>query len=237
MKIRNFFAAGFVCFLLLSCKTPKELPSYGTFKFKQKKDEVFLKPSLISFLKNKGDCSIVLRVPSTGSELTEEEEFRNRTMYFAIEKILTENKFAVKDRALFNRAIQSDSLSNPADLILELVSFQPVKYFTSKIIPDGAKEEKEADLPRNYYFNGGLAEFKLIQLNTNEVVGVFVLNYTPCTKGCRVEYYSSGEYRELDGQLHEKNNKGYTALQKDEDYAMFAEMAAKLVMELRKPRE
>ena len=68
---------------------------YGTFKFKQKLDEIFLSNNFTTFLKSNPYCSFVLRVPNKPANIVEEENSFNRSMYFAIEKSLLQNNFKV----------------------------------------------------------------------------------------------------------------------------------------------
>ncbi|MFI5141168.1 MAG: hypothetical protein ACHQII_02325 [Bacteroidia bacterium] len=225
--------------LVVSCRTiPPPTYYYGIFKFKQRADEVFLKPSFVSFLKTKPFCSMVLRVPVKPNNIVEEEKYNNRSMYFAIEKTLIENNFTVNDRSIFEKIMLKDSTAKPqTDLILELVDYKPVNYYTNKVIPETSTDEAETLLPKYFYFTGAQAQFKITHIKTNEVVAAFVLNYTPCTKGCRMKYTTSGLIEEVDGDFKTRKKNGYEAIDEDKNDLMFAELAKRLVTELRKKHD
>ena len=157
-------------------------------------------------------------------------------MYFAVEKTLIENNFTVSDRSIFEKIMAKDTGAKPqTDLILELVNYKPINYYTNKVIPETSTDETETTLPRYFYFTGALAEFKITRIKTNEVVAAFVLNYTPCTKGCRVKYSASGEIiEELEGDFKVRKKNGYESVDMDKNFEMFAELAKRLVLELRK---
>jgi hypothetical protein len=235
MIILCFVGAGFSCHIFK--KKPKPINyRYGTFKFKQKPDEVFLSYNFTSFLKSNPYCSFVLRVPSRSATMLEEESSFNRSMYFAIEKTLLQNNFKVRDRSLFEKNFTLDSTKSHTDLILELVNFRTVNYHTNKVVPDASKDEVESTLPKYFYFTGGQAEFKITNIASNEIVATFILNYTPCTKGCKMKYSDEGEITELDGDFKARKKNGYESVDTDEDTEMFRELAERLVFELRRPR-
>lgn len=181
-----------------SCISTQEVCSIGTFKFKQKPDDINISSSLISFLKSNPACKIVLRVPTKPDKIAEEGGYINKPLYFSIEKILLDNYYRVIDQSLFEKKIsENNSLEKTADLILELVNYKLVNYYTDKVVPEDNKNEKEITLSRFYYFTGAQATFKIIDIRTCEIVATFILNYTPCTKGCKLRYCSSGRIEEI----------------------------------------
>jgi hypothetical protein len=224
---------GFSCGIFKAKKKPL-VYRYGTFKFKQKQDEVFFNYNFTSFLKTNPYCSFVLRVPNKPDHIIEEESSFNRSMYFAIEKTLLQNNFKVRDRSLFEKNFSVDTSKSQTDLILELVNFKTVNYHTNKVVPEASKEETESTLPKYFYFTGAQAEFKITHIRSNEVVATFVLHYTPCTKGCKMKYTDEGEITELDGDFKIRKKNGYESVDIDEDTEMFGELAERLVLELRK---
>lgn len=240
LKIKIIFITLLGLFIINSCKTTRLPPTfkYGTFKFKQRNDDVFLTSNFTRFLKSNPFCSIVLKVPSKQNTIVEEETFTNRSMYFAIEKTLIKNNFIVNDRTIFEKKFNSDSISKTkTDLILELVDFTNVNYYTNKVIPEGTADETENTLPTYFYFRGATAQFKITHIKTNEVVATFVLQYTPCTKGCKMKYFSNGTIEEIEGDFKARKKNGYESVDVNENYEMFDELAKRLVFELRKPRD
>lgn len=227
--------------LITSCalfrhKQPPIQYKYGTFKFKQKPDEVYLSPAFISFLKTTPYCSVVLRVPSKSGNVVEEESSFNRSMYFALEQTLLKNNFKVRDRSLFEKTFSASSSSKPeTDLILELVSFKKINYYTNKVLPEANPEESlESTVPAYFYFTGARTEFKITNIASNEVMATFVLNYTPCTKGCKMKYTNDGDITTVEGDFKNRKKNGYESVDIDEEAEMFSDLAARLVAELRK---
>lgn len=221
-----------------SCKSAKRKFLYGTFKLRQRPDEIMLKPDLISFVESNPRASFIVRVPVVSENVTKEEPFEDKSRYFALEKILIESGFVVNDRTLYEKRVtQNIDYLNTTDFVLELVHFKLVNYTTNKVIPEGAKDYKDIELPRYFMFIGSQAEFKIIRVETNEVVAVCTLNYTPCTDGCRMKYTTDGYIQQLDGDLKTRRKNGYQSVDIDRSSIMFSELAARLVREIRRQSE
>lgn len=223
-----------------SCRLFKHRPpsivyKYGTFKFKQKTDEVYLSLVFTAFLKANPNCSIVLRVPSKSGNVVEEETSFNRSMYFALEKTLLKSNFKVRDRSLFEKRYQESTPKADTDLILEMITFKRINYYTNKVVPETVPEETlESTLPQYVYFTGAYAEFKITNIATNEIMATFILNYTPCTKGCKMKYSNYGDITTVEGDFKSRKKNGYESIDLDEDAEMFSDLASRLVAELRK---
>lgn len=226
----------FIATFLFSCKSrykPDYL--YGTFKFKQRPDEVFIKSEFTDFVKENPYCSFVLRVPGESKSLLVEENFVQRSMYFAIEKQLVENYFNVHDRTLVDFKSEKELKT---DFILEMVSFKNVNYYTDKVIPEGNTEDNEVGLPHVFYFVGAQAQFKIVNVKTNAIMATFVLNYTPCLKGCKMKYTADGSHiEEVSGDFKERKRNGYQSVDTDDNSMMFEELAQRLIFEIKKPRK
>jgi hypothetical protein len=229
-------------FIFSSCTTiQQETCSYGTFRFTQKPDEINISQNLIVYLKSNPSCRFVLRVPIIPNNLAEEDKFINKPLYFSIEKILIDNRYSVIDRSLFEKKI-SDNISpeKTTDLILELVDFKPVNYYTDKVIPDHNRtvrfqdKSNEITLPQYYYFTGAQVIFKIVDVHSSEIVATFVLNYTPCTKGCKMKYCSSGRVEEIRGEKITRKKRGYKSVDIDFESEMFVDLVKRLVGELKR---
>ena len=213
-------------------------------RFKQKPAELNSSDALTQIMLVNKSPKIVLRVPNTRNGVTnsqaENQPVRTgqrrilkahrsdvdtrdipltdlydvTALYNAIEKQLFKEGFSVRDRALFNQVLPSDSyakigtLTN-TDLILELVSIErPVGYNTNMcyVMRDGA--EVPTTMRQNYQMSGGVSvEFKLVSIKANEVVGNYRIHYTPCTdNSCRGYYKKSIGFRQsfwkLPGELN-----------------------------------
>jgi len=225
----------FTCSSCVTIKT-REICSYGRFKFTQKPDEINISPNLTNFLISNPACKFVLRVPVKPNNVVEEDKFFNKLWYFSIEKVLIDNYFRVIDRSLFEKKISDDNaLEKTADLILELVDFRTVNYYTNKVVTEeNNKSEKEFTLPKYYFFTGAQATFKIVDIRTCEIVATFVLHYTPCTKGCRMLYCSSGRVEEIKGDMVTRKKIGYKSVDIDIENEMFLDLTKRLVGELRK---
>ncbi len=159
-------------------------------------------------------------------------------MYFALEMALTKANFTMNDRSLFEKRFARDSATKPStDLILELVDYKQVNYYTNKVIPESAKDGSEYLLPKYFYFKGAEAQFKVTRIQTNEIVATFVLNYTPCLKGCKVKYNDEGYMEEVDGDFKIRKKNGDESTDRNENFEMFNELSKRLVLELRAPYE
>lgn len=221
-----------------SCRTLKPHILYGSFKFRQRADEMIFKPDFISFIESKPNCSFVLRVPLIGENVTEEGRFREKSQYFTIEKILMKNGYTVNDRNLFEKRINHNiETAEQTDFILELVEFNNVNYYTNKVIPESSKDNSEATLPRFFTFTGGLANFKIIRIETNEVVAISTLNYTPCTEGCRIRYTNRGIIEEVEGDVKIRKKTGYQSIDKDKNAIMLEELSIRLFDQIKKEVE
>lgn len=83
--------------LFTNCQTTKSI------RFSQKENEIVTNQNLKTFLANTKNPKIVLRVPYTSKEVTEND--KNTYLYNAIEHEFLKNGFIVRDRQLFNQII------------------------------------------------------------------------------------------------------------------------------------
>lgn len=171
---------------------PRPPPVYenGVFQLKQKPDDIFTKPSLSTILKSSGTLAIVLRVPNSGKDVTEQQRQVNDSLYNTIEKELAKAGYIVRDRALFAKVLDQESLDyskigqlTKTDLILELVSYSTKEKYFTKEYKDEAGNNKIAD--RNFSLRGATIEFKLTSVKENDLVGSYIFYHTPCTEPCR----------------------------------------------------
>lgn len=190
------------CIVLFSCKT-KEIIITKTdkFKFKQKADEIIFKPSFISFIKSNPYASFVLRSPNSKSNMIEEEQNFNRSIYFQLEKTLTKENFVVRDRNIFLN--QNEKVKDSVDFIIEIISYKKEDYATNKRIEEiskqDKKEEEEFDMAHFYHFTGGVMMVKIVNTKNNEIVACLTLNYTPCLNGCYVRHDNQGNIFSISG--------------------------------------
>ncbi|WP_020604750.1 hypothetical protein [Spirosoma spitsbergense] len=186
-------------------------------RFKQKEAEITSKESLALLMLVNKSPKIVLRVPDaqrvvlrspatnnkyqsdsrklTGSQ--HEVVYDDRMLYNVVEKQLFEN-LNVIDRKLFNEVMSKASnvdysrlndLTN-TDLILEWVNMdRQVPYTANECYQISKKgKEKTIGLENKFRRLGASIEFRLVQVKTNQMVGNYVFNYTPCATGCEYLY-------------------------------------------------
>lgn len=212
------FAAGACLFAVSGCTSNQAL-----VRLAPKAPELYSKKSLAEILKKSPNPKIVLRFLAAdkgtgnsqpaavrrtdavggGGGLSESDIVACN----AIEKQLFRSGFTVRDRALFNEVLRKsgdidyttvNSLTD-TDLILELVTFTTqLPYVVSQYYQKTKKGEVQRALanPQNSLtLYGGLVEFKLIHVRTNEVVGTYRFNYVPCLEGCPYEIQPDGTLR------------------------------------------
>jgi hypothetical protein len=172
----------------------------GVFTVKPVGDEIFTKPSLSEIVKSSSKLSIVLRVPApaTEKEVTAQEKNASLTgesgeqnsIYNTIEKEFAKAGFVVRDRALFSKVLDQETLDyskieqiTQTDLILEILNIKTNVPCKTKSYKDtnGIMQETPVDIT----FNGALVEFKLVSVKENDMVGSYSFNYVPCLEGCK----------------------------------------------------
>lgn len=190
-------------------------------RFKQKDAEINSKEALALLMLVNKSPKIVLRVPDTQRVVLRDPEsdtknqkdarksidqnkevvYDDRMLYNAIEKQLFEN-LNVVDRKLFNEVLSKASnvdysklndLTN-TDLILEWVNMnRQVPYVTKECYQLSKKgKEQPIELESRFRRLGASIEFRLVQVKTNQMVGSYIFNYTPCATGPGCEYLYKG---------------------------------------------
>ncbi len=212
----------------------------ATFILQPKRDEIFTKPSLSNILKTTGNTSIVLRVPvSEEDKITEAQKQINNTIYSTIEKELLKADYVVRDRAMFAKALEGENSSadyagihrsTKTDLILELVTYGDIKHNTNKYV-DGNGSEQAASV--NFSFTGTSAEFKLISVKDNDLVGSYTFYYTPCVDGCRYRINAAGTSNKLHAISTNTKDTPYEYVAPDVLENFFKECSIRLIKELK----
>ena len=172
---------------------PEKVWLNGTFFLTPQANDVFTKSELIKTLNLSSSPSIVLRVPNPGSRVTVEEKQKNSVLYNLIEKEFAKSGFVVRDRQLFAKVLEQETedyssigLITETDFILELLSYDlNVKTETKNYIDENGEP---AEAPYQVKFNSAIAEFKLISVKKNDLVGAYTFHYTPCQEGCEERF-------------------------------------------------
>lgn len=180
----------FVFIILAMASAPAKIATEeGTVKLTAKNDEIFTKPSLISYLNQTKSPTIVLRVPLQVDKLLEENRYSKSQIYNTIEKELAKANFIVRDRALYQKVLDQNVSTDyskikeltETDLILELVSADDERYNTNQYVNRKGKP-RMTDGPMTIF--GKQVEFKLIKVKENDLVGSYTFHFTPCVNGC-----------------------------------------------------
>jgi hypothetical protein len=129
-----------------------------------------------SYLKSKDKLSVVLRVPSSASGVTQEEVSKNNALYLQIEKeLMKEGRFEVRDRALLNLLLESGitdyneiARKTHADVIIEIisVSYPQVTNRQVKLDLDKPKAATQQYMAQHIRVEVADIEFKLVQIDT-----------------------------------------------------------------------
>jgi hypothetical protein len=196
--MRTIYLLPIVVLIATSCSTQRFV------KFDSPKPEAFSTTKLKEFLKSNPNPRVVLRVPNSKVNATEEDQ--NSSLYNTIEKELIRNNFVVRDRALFNEILNNSGekvnyselkKKTDTDIILELtelrkdVAYKTNEYYTSK----GKKGLFDRG---DITAIGAKVDFKIILIQDNEYAGNFTYTYTPCLDGCPVTVGKRGPKYQMD---------------------------------------
>lgn len=192
-NLKGSFAIAIFTFALLASGRPDPVYVTGTFTLLPEKDDIFTKTALVKSLDISANPSIVLRVPNPGSKVTEEQKQKNSVLYNLIEKEFAKAGFVVRDRQLFDKVLDQETsdyskigIITETDFILELLRYDlERKVITSSYVDE---DGQPAEVPYRVSFNGAVAEFKLVSVKKNDMVGSYTFYWTPCTDGCKERF-------------------------------------------------
>ncbi|MHB1922554.1 MAG: hypothetical protein ACYCOO_09995 [Chitinophagaceae bacterium] len=226
----------FIVFAIGSSPSSHVSYTTGTLSFAPRPDDNYTNPSLLKYLQSTPNPTIVLRVPNQVGGVVEANN--TSQIYNTIEKELAESNFIVRDRALFQKVLDQNTSNDYSkiyqltgtDLILELVSFnEKVPYNTNKYL-DRKGRERISNI--NLMVPGIKVEFKLIQVQNNEIVGDYTFNYAPCTSGCRYTFDDSGNLYNP-SNLNKKITTPYDFITPDQVENFFKRCTQHLIRQLR----
>lgn len=218
---------------LTSCQSSKYI------KFSEKENEIFTNQNLKEFLAKNKTPKVVLRIPSTSSQVTDIND--NSYLYNAIENELLSKGFIVRDRQLFNQIVTNNENNldysvlkdkSDTDLIIELSHLkQDVLHETNKYYDMNNREKVELrDKHRRY---GAIVEFKVIIVDKNEYAGIYRFNYTPCSiDPCLL--LSAKDQIKLENKRRKSDVIAYEGVESNEMEIFIKNATSKLVNEMRK---
>jgi len=176
--------------IMAACTPTRRL---GTIKFAPKKSDNYISEDLRSYIKNKPSSSILVRSFDASYVLSEQESHLTHRIFGAIEKEFLQQGFEVRDRGLFNSVLsKTDQIDysgiaeiTKTDLILELTGLDTeVEYNTNKYLN---KKGKVVKVSRNISMLGIQFKFRIVDIATNQIKGLYEYNIAPCMNGCK--YY------------------------------------------------
>jgi hypothetical protein len=192
-----------VIFTFISCS-----PKLYFVKSTPKQNEISTTPDLRQLLNNKKSqpLSVVLRIPRTASNVT--QEIQNNELYNTIEKKLMNTGFVIRDRALLEKLVLNEQLSYESiaekikvDLIIEVV--ENSQHDNIQTVMFCKKNNNKIDLlltdrPDRSHLHLNLITskftFRIVLAETGVSSGFFTFYYTPCTDGCDIYAKKSGKY-------------------------------------------
>jgi hypothetical protein len=196
----------FFTLALLASGRPDPVYVTGVFTLPNQENDVFTKSDLVKSLNLSGTPSIVLRVPNPGDKVAEEQKQKNSVLYNLIEKEFAKAGFVVRDRQLFAKVLEQETsdyskigVITETDFILELLSYNlKSKFKTNKYVDENGKP---AEAPYQISFNSAIAEFKLVSVKKNDMVGSYTFYYTPCTEGCTERFDIKARSRSVNNPI------------------------------------
>jgi hypothetical protein len=188
------------CSLLLSCA---QIITSGRLTASIPQNDIFITQDLHDFLKKKQNPTIMLRVPTsvstvTGSDTKEVKDYNS--LYGAIEKVLMQAGFTVRDRGLLNSLLVSGQADykqigekTKTDIIIEITSFT-VKEAEKKVAWPELKPTKQKAYEetidaieyriRAYEY---VIECKIVIVEEGLTGGMFTFHYGACANTCNFE--------------------------------------------------
>lgn len=231
MKILSIILIAITSISLTSCGTSKPSLKKGTVKISKLNDEIFTKPTLKDYLSKIDNPTVIVR----GKSRYKISEPQINSFYNVIEKELSYAGFEVRDRSLFDRFARGKNYQNlrdktNTDLIIEVVNFGQKEFLTNRYY----RNEKEKTLKGNLKLIGYFAEFKIINLAKNEIVGNYTFYKTPCIDGCNISFYSTN-YNELYDYNSSNNSRHpFEAVSENQLEVFFKHISKELTAELTK---
>jgi hypothetical protein len=180
-----------ICFLAaLAASIASAQPGREVYvRFNPKPNEIFTKPALTALLEEIRRPAVIIRVPARAPQVS--ASISLPSTYNTIEKEFLKHGFTVRDRAIFEKVLSQNQqidygklyqLTN-VDLLVELVHISPIEFATT-VFYDKRRSNSKRQFDEEFVMKGVKAEFKIVALKQNEVVGSYTFYWTPCFDGC-----------------------------------------------------
>jgi hypothetical protein len=168
-----------------------------TVKTETRKGEHYTKSKLKAYFSKTQEPSIVIRIPKSSYSITSNSNSRSNSsegLYNSLEKEFLKNNFKIRDRALYEKVAGYSTnykeirKKTNTDLIVELVSKTRFQINTNKY---SDHKQREKLFTRALTLNGDKYEFKVIMVESNEIVGTYTYYHVPCVNGCTLYVHTS----------------------------------------------
>jgi hypothetical protein len=226
-------------------------------KLESKPDEIASSIKLKNFIKANPNPSIVLRVPndkiiyedvnsnsanyshilgstylnksaSSVNSKVYDNSLTNRVIYNTIEKEFVKAGFIVRDSKLFEKELENKSDKLNTDLIIEYTGSSDYTILTNKYFD---KKNEEYIAENEIKINAKKAEFKIIKVKENELVGTYTFYFIPCINGCTCLVKNSKlSFKEIEGS----NTNEAVYVTSENQFTFYKEVAEKIILEIRK---
>ena len=178
-----------IFFILLGSAVQSKVA--GKVYFNGRNDDLYSKKSLTELTKSNKSISIVVRDLISSSVRTISGTNPSSNLIAKLESTFTKNNFTVRDRALFEKSLNSSGTTDYSkikeltntDLILEVVGISNYPYVTNQYKSKNGQDK----VARNQLsYNGTKLELRIIKIKDNDIVGTYTFYNTPCVNGCDV---------------------------------------------------
>ncbi len=176
------------------------MPTYVTTY--QAKNDLVMKSAWRDFLQANPAPKVVLRVPDSPKDITQQEMMAYNSLYSFIEKRLLEANFTVRDRAMLTEVLRRASgelnyaeigKKIDTDVIVEIVNVklgtwmqgtattevqQPGARYTARagaVLQKGGLRSGPAQGPVSQEVFGAIIEGRIVMVSTGDIVGMFTL--------------------------------------------------------------
>ncbi|HQK39143.1 MAG TPA: hypothetical protein PLO52_03390 [Flavobacterium alvei] len=184
------------------------------------------KKPISSVYQSKNEINVVLR--NSSYDFTNENDnsnsYTSNLLFNTIEKEFIKYGLNVKDAALYK--MDKNTTDNNVDIMIDLAVVEVIKYHTNYFIKK--HDGKTSDDIESLTLNGYKYDFRIVDPRSNEVLGYYTFNFTPCTQGCQITIHRAGKnYVEFVKKKYAKYKGAWQSqATEDEDYIDFCKLVA-----------
>ncbi|MBK8328983.1 MAG: hypothetical protein IPL09_05825 [Bacteroidetes bacterium] len=208
------------CLLLLSIGS---IQAQQFLKLTPVENSFTSKKPIASIYKNKSEINVILRNSSYDLVRPERNSYALGNLFNVIEKEFIRQGLNVKDASLFK--LDKENTDNNVDIMIDLADADWVEITTNKFYDKNDKEKQTRDL-EGFKMYGLKLDFRLVDVQSNEVIGFYTFGFTPCTQGCQVKIKGKGVVEFVDKKQTRYTGKYEMNKDIDEGYETFCKTVA-----------